>query len=337
MKSIDPKLLQKVERLYGLTDLKFVEKIKSGYLSHNFVLQSGKEKYFLKQYKYDEKRRVEQIHQVQNFFWNNGIPIIHPIITKNSREIFLFKKKHFTLLPFVSGRIIKKKSRSKKAYQSAGKMLAKIHKLSKNGFPQIIDTRAHWTKEEFEEQSQNIYSAIKSIKNKTAFDKKAFKVIQLKLKLAKKEPISYKDFKPTHIIHGDYYGQNIFFNDKDEVSHVFDLEKAEPAPRSYELARSLDFMCFSTEFNKQSFTNGRSYLQAYNSVYPISKKELVFGIKINYLIMIYSLWILKEHYILKSTRADDLLDSQYKSLLYYSRNFDEFVKKLLSKDTKGDI
>lgn len=330
MKNIDQVLVEKIESLYGLRDVQFLRKIRSGYLSHNFVVQSGKEKYFLKQYKYDDLERVEQIHRVQDFFHTGGIPIIHAIIAKNGNEIFEYKKKFFTLLPYVQARLVRKKDRTLEAYFSAGQMLAKIHLLSKNGYPKILDNRfRHWRKEEFEEQYQEIFSHIARKKKKSSFDRLALKVIKLKRELANAEKLNFNNFKPTHIIHGDYHGSNIFFDRHDNVSHVFDIEKAEAAPRAYELARSLDFMCFSTTFNEQAFKRGKEYLRGYNSFYPISKKELVVGLKLNYLIMIYTLWILKEHYVIKSTRADDLLDSQYISLKYYSKNFDVFVRKLL--------
>ncbi len=330
MKDVDQSLVKKIETLYGLKNVEFLRKIRSGYLSHNFVLKSGKEKYFLKQYKYDDLERVEQIHRVQDFFHEGGIPIIHAIIAKNGKEIFEYKKKFFTLLPYIQAKHIKKKNRSSEAYFSAGQMLAKIHMLSKNGYPKILDNRfRHWRKEEFEEQYHEILSEIIHKKKKSSFDKLALKVIHLKRELANKEKLTFKNFKPTHIIHGDYHGRNIFFDTQNNVSHVFDIEKAEAAPRAYEVARSLDFMCFSTQFNVQSFRRGKEYLRGYNSVYPISKKELITGLRINYLIMIYTLWILKEHYIIKSTRADDLLDSQFISLTYYSKHFDEFVRKLL--------
>lgn len=330
MKDTDQALVKKIQTLYGLRNVQFLRKIRSGYLSHNFVLQSGKEKYFLKQYKYDDLERVEQIHRVQDFFHEGGIPIIHAIIAKNGKEIFEYKKKFFTLLPYVQARLIRRKDRTPEAYFSAGQMLAKIHLLSKNGYPKIVDKRfRHWRKEEFEEQYREILSEITRKKMKSSFDKLALKVIRLKRELANKEKLNFKSFKPTHLIHGDYHGSNIFFDAKNNVSHVFDIEKAEAAPRAYELARSLDFMCFSTHFNEQSFKHGKEYLRGYNSVYPISRKEFIVGLKLNYLIMIYTLWILKEHYVIKSTRADELLDSQYISLKYYSNHFDEFVKKLL--------
>lgn len=330
MKDIDQALVKKIQTLYGLRNVQLLRKIRSGYLSHNFVLQSGTEKYFLKQYKYDDLERVEQIHRVQDFFHEGGIPIIHAVIAKNGKEIFEFKKKFFTLLPYVQAKHIRKKDGDPVAYFSAGQMLAKIHLLSKNGYPQIVDNRfRHWRKEEFEEQYEEILTQILRKKKKSSFDNLALKVIRLKRELANKEKLNFRNFKPTHIIHGDYHARNIFFDLSNNVSHVFDIEKAEAAPRSYELARSLDFMCFSTQFNKQAFKHGKEYLRGYNSIYPISKKELVMGLKLNYLIMIYTLWILKEHYVIKSTRADDLLESQYISLRYYSKNFDVFVGKLL--------
>lgn len=131
-----------------------------------------------------------------------------------------------------------------------------------------------------------------------------------------------------HIIHGDYHGQNIFYDENEEVKYVFDLEKTGVSPRALEIARSLDFMCFSNNYEKESFEDADAFLSSYNEIYPIDKRELSCGIKAFYIRKARSLWIEREHYINGNRRVDCFLKGELSMLKYYSQNLNEFINKL---------
>src|SRR3989338_5272717 len=177
-------VLGKIRKLYGIAEkAELFEKVKDGYLSQNFILQNDGTKLFLKQYRFDNIEKIKEIHRAKFFFASGNIPVILPI--QNSEGDYIFERagKFYSLFPFVEGRIIQRAERSLKAFESAGRMLAKIHILSKNGYPDIIhDHTKGWKKEVFLPEAQEIKQKIETISVKTDFDKFALNTLQFKIK-----------------------------------------------------------------------------------------------------------------------------------------------------------
>jgi Ser/Thr protein kinase RdoA (MazF antagonist) len=325
-------VLEKIRDLYEIAGkAELLEKVNSGYLSQNFILQNGSNKLFLKQYRFDDFEKIKEIHRVKLFFSNGGIPIILPIQHNEGDLIFEHDGKFYSLFPFVEGKIIRRAERSRKAFDSTGAMLAEIHILSKNGHPDIIhDYAKGWKKKKFLSEAKNVRRKIETFLNKTDFDKLALSTLDYKTDLVKQNKLQYEklNLRNDHIIHGDYHGQNIFYDENDEIKYVFDIEKTEVAPRVLEIVRSMDFMCFSNNYEVKNFEDANAYLAAYNKVYPLSKNELIRGMKAYYLKKTHSLWIEKEHYLKNNFRVDVFLEGELLMLRYYSRNFDKFTEKL---------
>lgn len=324
--------LEKIRLLYReARKAELVEKVSGGYLSHNFILRSDTDKLFLKQYRFDNIKKIQEIHRVKNFFKEGGIPIILPIRNTDGESIFEDNGKFYALFPFVDGRIIRRTEKSQKAFASAGEILGRIHILSRDGFPDIIDSYdRQWDKVEFLKKAQSMKKTIEAIPQKTTFDKLALETINLKIRLAEENDICYEDLalKKDHIIHGDYHGQNIFYDDNDEVQNIFDIEKAELSPRALEVARAIDYMCFSNEYGTKNFNDARNFLSAYREIYPLDTGELARGVKAYYLKKAHSIWIEEEHYIKNNFRVDCFLEDELLMLIYYPDNFDEFIHKL---------
>lgn len=247
------------------------------------------------------------------------------------KYIFEDDGKFYALFPFVEGNIIRRKDRSPKAFASAGKMLGRIHALSKNGFPGIIDSyHKGWDKQTFLEKAETMKEKIEAIPKKAYFDKLALETLSCKIRLAEENEICYEDLGlgKDHIIHGDYHGQNIFYDNNDEVQNIFDIEKTETSPRTIEIARAIDYMCFSNDYAAKSFDDARIFLSAYNEIYPLGIEELARGVRAYYLGKIHSIWIEEEHYIRENFRVDCFLEGELLMLKYCPKNFNKFIGRL---------
>ncbi len=299
-------------------------------------MENGGTKLFLKQYRFDNLKKINEIHKVKFFFAKNGIPVILPIENKACAFVFEHMGKFYSIFPYVSGRTIRKEELTKSALESAGCMLAKIHRLSKDGYPAIAKHfNKGWDKNKLLSEIKGINQKITTLPKKTRYDNLALEILDLKKKLITEDKSQYIDFKliSDHLIHGDYHEMNIFFDKGDKVTHIFDLEKAGIAPRVIELVRSMDYMCFNGRYSDHNFTLADNYLNAYNKIYPITHSELWRGIKAFYLNKVHSLWLEKEHYIHKNKRVDSLLESDLLRLKYFSQHLDDFVNKLPRTDT----
>ena len=78
----------------------------------------------------------------------------------------------------------------------------------------------------------------------------ALEDIKIRKFLVESNSINFEDLelKNDHLIQGDYHTGNLFFDNYNHVSSVFDFEKARYAPRVFELVRSLIHIFFHNDY-----------------------------------------------------------------------------------------
>ncbi len=326
-------ILGEINELYDLK-LEFLEKVTKGFLSENHVLIDTvtSKKYFLKRYRFDNKEKVEQIHIAKKYFFEKGIPVIMPLNTKEETTFFHCNESYFALFPFIEAKHFERNELSDKAIVSLGEMLAKIHLAGNDALVPIQERFAGWNKNKLLERIAELRSVIIKTESLDEFDIQALRDIDLRESIITSNKTTFEDLDlpSDHLIHGDYHGGNVFFDDEDRISHVFDLEKSLFAPRMFELFRSTVFIFFGDTFSEQSIDKARLYIQAYVSVYPASKEELRKGLTLFYLRFVHGLWVQTEHYLKANTRVDQFLSQDYERIKYLSENLDSLADKLIA-------
>ena len=323
------KLLLKVSGLYGL-ELKLVRKVESGFLSENYILEGGDVKYFLKKYRFDDQARIEEIHSVKKYFFDGGVPVIFPLQTRDGRTFFPLEGGYYALFPFVDDNQFETEKLADESIDSLGETLGKIHLLGKNAGLEIKECFKPWDREATLEKIKLIIDQMGNRKPLSDFDKLAFRNIEMKKRLVFLNKIKCEDLDmpSDHLVHGDYLVHNVFFGENGKVSHVFDLEKADRAPRSYELFRSITYSFFGGDIGPDSLARAKRYFDAYSKVYPISKEEAKKGLMLSYLKSIHRVWVEGEHYLKNIDRVDGFLLADFNRTKYLSNNLDEFEKFL---------
>jgi len=328
---MDEELIRKIENLYNISTLRFVEKVSGGYLSNNFIVKTEEAKYFLKQYRFTVVNKIEEVQAVKKYFYSCHIPAIMPLETTEGKTYFEFNDGYFALFPFVEGVVYKYGTITPSALESTGKMLAKIHLAGKNPPFTVTEQNKTWDKDRFVQRAKAILEIIKNKAKKDDFDKTAEETLKLKLTLAEGNQVKFSDLNilNDHLIHGDYHVNNLFFDAQDNVKYVFDWEKTEMAPRGAELVRCMYITCFDTHFEEKNFNDADIYLKAYNELYQISQNELANIIRFNFIKHIHSLWVETEHYIYNNTRVDIFLDKAG-NVEYQSKNLNSFIERVTS-------
>lgn len=323
-------LLTKIFDSYGL-NLSFTERVTKGFLSENYILSDGEKRYFLKKYRFDSDERVREVHLVKKYFADGGIPVISPISDKEGNTFFLFENRYFSLFPFISDKQLERGSLTEKAVVSLGHMLGKIHILGKDSTLTIKERFKPWDKENALEKIKTIESVIKTKSTPDEFDEMALESMDLKRKLILLSEVRYEDLHlpSDHLIHGDYLDHNVFFGIDDEVSHVFDFEKTDYSPRTYELFRSLMYSFLSGDILDEDVVRAKLYLQSYLEIYPISKDELSRGLRLFYLKSIHGVWVESEHYLKENVRVDEFLLNDLQRIKYLSETYEYLEDNLL--------
>lgn len=322
-----------VAKRYGFKSLRFVRDVKGGFLSHNFVLAAAGKKYFLKQYRFDEETAIRRIHAVKHFLAKAGIPVILPFETHGHSHFFRHGGRYYSLFPFVRGRHFLARTVTKKGLRSAASVLADIHLAGRNARPAgVLKPEKSWRKAAFLAQWNIIRRRILRRRKKDAFDRMALRVLGMKRDFVLANGTSYRSLglRSDHLTHGDYHLQNIFFDDRDRVAWVFDLEKTEIAPRVLEVIRSMDLNCFDGHFKQGNFANARTYLRAYHARYPLRKKELENGLRAYVTKDAHGLWVEKEHYLRGNTRVDVFLRTDFRNWSHFSKHSGSFIAKIVA-------
>lgn len=330
-------LLAQVGREYGLHRVQLVRKVAVGALSNNYVVSSGGTRYFLKHYRAKVKDRIVGIHAAKHFFSAGGIPVILPLPTQAGSTYFLYEDQAYALFPYVVGKQVHAaRSVSLVQARSLGSTLATMHRLSSKKLPRIPAPRLPaWTvahgrelQLRFEETAQRILKIIAKQKAQNQFDRRAQKLLELKVQLSSRNPRQFntKTLGKPHVTHGDYHIGNVFFNIRGTVSHVFDFEKFELFPRPLELFRSLYISCFDGQFTAENFKKAKAYLRAYNAVYPIRREEFAQAVRYSANRHVYSTWVEAEHYLHHNTRTDKFLRGDWQSVQYFAKHLETFIE-----------
>lgn len=313
---------------FNIGRITYVEPIVQGFLSNNVKVANATNEYFLKRYRFTDPARVAEVHVVKQYFYHHGIPVILPVPTKTN-ETFIESAGHcYALFPFVHGRTIRRAERSVAALQSAATMLALLHAAGlQPDAPRIHDHMKTWNKNDAIETTNILLKTIARKPSYGPFDELAQRVLRLKHSLVERNDTAFTDLNLRHdcLVHGDYHGNNLFYNESDEVTHVFDWEKTDIAPRVYELIRAMDFMCLAGEYTAATLRWAQQYVRAYRAALPTADEEIRDGVLTYYLKKAHSLWIEKEHYVHGNTRVDGFLAQEEKMLTYYAENWQRVV------------
>lgn len=318
-------ILSLINEIYDIKVTKIHEKVEGGYLSDNYCIGNSKKKYFLKQYGFDDEERILSVHKVKFFFSCQGVPIILPLVNKTN-TIFKFENHYYAIFPYVTAHLITRDMQTEKSLISLTEMLAKIHLISKENYPKLMNTKRKIHDPEKLFIDAEIYSNI--INNKPVlddFDSAALKHMKLKKKLSQTINISYDQLceKNDHLLHGDFHEHNVFYDGNQNVSHVFDLEKATIGSRAIELIRMIDLVVFDSHFDQVNYNYAKIVFDTYQQQYPLQTKEWKDAIKLYYYDQFSSLWILKSHYLTDNIRPDKFLISGLKGLEFHLQHFRE--------------
>ncbi|MDP2593893.1 MAG: phosphotransferase [bacterium] len=324
-------LLGRISELYGLTFSQVPERIAKGVLSENYSLVSNKGRFFLKKYRFESETRIKEIHSAKQYFADSGIPVILPIRISHDLTFFSFNESFYALFPFVVGKHLERGELTDHAIASMGEMLGRIHLAGRDSTISIIeDSFSPWNRNAFNIKAAEILEKMPPTEERNDFDNLSYESIRLKKSIVEKNSIRYEDlgFKSDYLIHGDYLDHNVFFSEADEVDHVFDFEKTQYSPRTFELFRSLMYSLLSNSTSESDIQKAKVYLSAYRTLYPIENEELKRGLEMFYLKSIHNVWVEHEHYVKENFRPDLFLEPDLKRIQFLSNNLDRLAEAL---------
>ncbi|HSI20901.1 MAG TPA: phosphotransferase [Verrucomicrobiae bacterium] len=324
--------LQQIITAYALMpDTAIVGEHKEG-LSNNYALQSGGARLFLKVYRHTDEAKVREIHKVKAYFAEGGIPIVLPRKNVSGETLTILDDTFYALFPYVEGRHPGKGNITLDELAAMGEMLADMHLQSVKRPFVIDDFFKGWDVETFAAKAEAILQVIAGKAERTELDNQMEELVLLKRSLVEANTKRFEDFNLPNdtLTHGDYHDFNLFFNDGPHVTWVFDLEKAEMAPRVIELLRSMEYVIMNGDFSQENIEKAKHYVRAYHQKYPISKEEVAAGVEVRYIKDFHSLWVEGEYNLKSNDRFNRFFESSYLGLQWLTENRAHLKEELLS-------
>lgn len=322
--------LTPIIQAWDVGEITDTQEVATGVLSTNWFVGTTTGRYFLKQYRFPLRERVAEIHASKHHFAQSGIPVILPLAQPSGDTICTHEGRHYALFPRIAAIEKHRDNLSDTTIVSMGRLLGKFHRTGK-GNPVVIehDLFREWSEEQVAKIA-TYRAQIAKIENPTPFDTLALQDLETKQRLIAQNQTPYASLgmQHDHLLHGDFLEHNLFFNEQDEVSHVFDFEKTQYGPRSFELLRTLFLSILNGKYDAAAIHKGRLFLSAYQTEYPISHEELRAGLEVFFLKSIHNTWIQKECYTLNNRRPEHFLAIEMERITYLAEHRDALFAAL---------
>ncbi|MEO8638179.1 MAG: phosphotransferase [Candidatus Taylorbacteria bacterium] len=303
--------LKKLCEEYAIGDYVAHREIKEGILNQNYFLKTTQGNYFVKSVREKSKDRIVTTFEVETYMKSQGIPAVVMLPTKAGRISVTMGDEALTLYPFIESD--RSHSYLNADFRKMGEMLAKIHRAGSRKLPdslrdvkKFVQPESRVTAERLKEYKNEILG--KHEQDET--DRLFVNYIDFKLSIIPR--LESVELPNDTLTHGDYHPGNILFEKKSrKIIGVCDWEKAEIAPRSYELARSLFYTCFNDVGKIEGLLeHSREFCSGYFSVYPMDAEEMSRGLALRLSKMALSSWIEETYYQRHDDRANRFIKNE---------------------------
>lgn len=311
-----------------------VDANQEGVLNMNYVLATEKGKFFIKSVRDKKKSHIPYIADVEEFMQSCGIPAIGMLSTRLDRKFVTYGTDVYTVYPFIDS--VRTHIYDLADFRRMGEMLGHVHRAGSSSVPDVL--RAKQFKERSAElvvEKLRAYGHI--IETKLAKDETDIlflKYIHLKLEMMSRTA-QITPLPLGTLTHGDYHTRNLLIDGTRKVIGICDWEQASMNARSYELARSLLYVCFNGRSeeepnnydNDMAMTFAQAFISGYSYIYPISYAELVQGMKSRWKQLVRSFWIEEQYYTNKDARSYKFISHEMRLILDFAN--EDLVNKLL--------
>lgn len=306
---MDPKHLEEVCEAFDLGTPVSVEENQEGVLNLNYSLITDRGHFFIKSVRDRRKDSIPVIAAAERFMQDGGLPAV-AMMPRTNGEVFLsLGSDVYTVYPY-----LEHSSPHEIPYEALGAMLARIHARGTEPLPELLQA-VHMTEKRNEVVATKLaaYKGLAASGNEPD-DTLFLSYIDTKLELLDRLP-TVPAYTPT-LVHGDYHVGNILFNKDGQVIGICDWEKAELAPRAYEIARSVQYIAFESRDEPYVYERdlaierGREFLSGYRGTYPISDDELRAGFALRLRKLVMSFWIEEGFYDRGDSRANKFIANE---------------------------
>ncbi len=267
-----PALRLLLKDLFSLREVTTFQWVHGGFMSQNFKVETNQGPFFLKQYRNRMNTIVHEIKMAEEYFSEEGLPIILPIKDRYARRAFWLNGHWFGLFPFIDGQMPIYGKMTNPQIISLASTLAKFHEAGKRYPYRPFQLLRVGNREKFHMEKVELERQIHTKPLLNPIDESILALLSKKEEIIKRTNLTPMDFplSYTSLLHGDYQYMNVFVQPDGQVSHVYDLERACIGPAEFEVVRSLLLNCYDDGWTEKNDALARTYLSQYQATQPLT-------------------------------------------------------------------
>jgi Ser/Thr protein kinase RdoA (MazF antagonist) len=325
---MNPEHLRKLSVVFNLGSIDSVTEVTEGILNKNYILTTSNGKYFIKEVREKSKDILPATALVEELMRERGIPAVCMIPSNTGGKFVVYDTSAYSLYPFLESD--RSHIYSLKDYRNMGVLLGRIQLAGSKDIPELLKQRSFREKPKEGELAkiQEYKARIENKEIKDPTDQEFLEYTQLKLDLI--STLDMNTILPSDTLtHGDYQAGNLLIDTNSrEIIGICDWEKAEMAPRAAELARTILYISFGGDYTEESgITSANQIIAGYNSIYPISKQELLNGLEVRLRRMVLTSWLENHYYDMGDARGNHFVSHEARLLRDFIQG--ELIQKLI--------
>lgn len=288
-----PKLDPLMQELFDVGEVQGHTFVHGGYMGQNYKIDTQHGVYFLKQYQNRINTIIHEIKTAEEYFASQGLPVILPVKDLYGREAFWLDGNWYSLFPFVSGTSPTFGEITRRQIESLAQMLARFHEAGRRFPNRPFQLVRIGNRRKFNMEKAELQRLLLQKNDRTAVGERMLEILAKKEGLIRHNTLLPQDIPLSYdcLLHGDFQYLNTFTNEKGEVTHVYDLERASLGPAAYELVRSLIINCFDDAWEAPNFALGRQFVSAYRESAPLTFTEFHHAVRLYAYSIMHMTWI----------------------------------------------
>lgn len=275
------RLTNRIEVLFGQSARETIMPMHDRFLCTKYILQTEEGPLFVKQYRERRAGEIAHIRSVEQFFSNQGFPIILPQNDVNGQPAFYEQETWFSVFPFIESRVPEAHELTGPFLYRLGRLLGQIHQVGVHASQIWAPPISAWSAQQFELEYRAIKQLLAVHPTGDPLLAQVIAGLEKKRSMIRNGMPSVERFSLPFdcLLYGDFLYQNVFVDAQEEVVGLYDLDLCTRGPRAYEVARSLLIQAFDNGWNDEGMELGRQFFAGYQSVFPLNRAEFEQGIK----------------------------------------------------------
>ncbi len=316
--------------LFDFRDIGMFTMIHGGYMSQNFRVETDRGPFFLKQYRNRLNTVIHEIKTAEQFFANQGLPVILPIQERYGREAFWNSGHWYSLFPFIDGLSPKDGQITRTQIISMAQMLARFHETGHQFTYRPFQLLRVGNARKFLLERIELIRILEKRKPWSDIDEAIFDLLSFKDRIIQTIHAVPTDFGMTFncLLHGDFQYNNLFLDENGQVTYVYDLERASLGTPAYEVARSAIINCFDTGWDEAQYNLAREHIAAYREHQSMTFEAYEQAVRFYAFNVVFTTWIEARYLIYGIGSQLAVYERHIKRVKFFSTtNLKEFCER----------